>query len=64
MIKFVDVTGVTTLGDHVKDFTFEQLKEVFEGKLDYVSLANQLGIKPVKAPKQEKPANKPEKEEK
>jgi hypothetical protein len=56
MIRFEDVTGKVTLGDHVKSMSFEELKETFEGKLDYVSLANQLGIKP------SKPVQKPKSE--
>jgi len=58
MIVFQDVLGKCTLGDHVKEMSFEQLKETFEGKLDYVSLAKQLGIKPEKVSKskEEKPS--------
>lgn len=48
MIVFNSAIGKTTLDDSVKDWTFEQLKEAFEGKLDYVGLAKQLGIKPEK----------------
>lgn len=44
------VFGRTTLDDSVKDWTFEQLEEVFKGKIDYISLAKQLGIKPAKKP--------------
>ena len=32
--------------DAVKAMTYEEFKEVFEGKLDYKTLANKLGIKP------------------
>jgi putative sterol carrier protein len=32
--------------DAVKVMSYEQLKEVFEGKLDYKTLAKKLGIKP------------------
>lgn len=39
------VFGKTTLDDSVKSWSYEELKEVFEGKLDYVGLAKQLGIK-------------------
>ena len=62
MITFISVTGKTTLSDDVKSMTFEELKSTFEGKLDYVSLANQLGIKQTKIPKvkQEKSVEKPE----
>lgn len=63
MIVFNSVSGKTTLSDEVKSMTFEQLKETFEGKLDYISLANQLGIKPVKHPKVEKPKVEKPKEE-
>ena len=46
--------GRTTLDDSVKDWTYEQLEEVFKGKLDYVALAKQLGIKPTRKPKKAK----------
>jgi len=48
MIVFNSAIGKTTLDDSVKSLSFEQLKEKFEGTLDYVSLAAQLGIKPTK----------------
>jgi len=35
----------TTLDDDVKNWSYDKLKEFFEGKLDYVALAKQLGIK-------------------
>jgi len=55
MVFFQDVTGKTTLNDSVKEMSFEQLKETFEGQLDYVSLAKQLGIKPTPKAKVNKP---------
>lgn len=61
MIVFVHALGKTTLNDEVKSWTFEQLKEAFEGKLDYVSLAKQLGIKPTAKPKFEKKTEEKEK---
>lgn len=64
MVVFVDVTGKTTLNDSVKQMSFEQLKETFEGKLDYVSLAKQLGIKPAPKSKENKPEFKPKDAEK
>lgn len=63
MVVFVTPLGKTTLSDEVKSMTFDKLKETFEGKLDYISLANQLGIKPVKKPKFEKPKEEKSKEE-
>lgn len=39
------VFGKTTLDDDVKNWSYEKLQEVFEGKIDYVGLAKQLGIK-------------------
>lgn len=44
MIRF----GKTTLNDSVKDWSYEKIERVFKGKIDYVALAKQLGIKPTK----------------
>lgn len=44
MIRF----GKTTLDDSVKEWSYEKLERVFKGKIDYVSLAKQLGITPTK----------------
>jgi hypothetical protein len=58
MIEFKQANGqVFTLNEAVKGFTYEQLEEVFKGKLDVVSLAKQLGIKKAK----KKPIKKVEK---
>lgn len=40
------------IGDHVKDFTYEELKEAFEGHLDYQLLAKELGIKKTRKKKE------------
>ena len=45
MIVFKSGGKTHTIGDHVKDWSFEELKEVFDGKLDYKALAKELGIK-------------------
>lgn len=39
------VFGKTTLDDSVKNMTYEELEEKFKGKIDYITLAKQLGIK-------------------
>ncbi len=39
------VFGKTTLDDDVKNWSYAKLKKVFEGKIDYIGLAKQLGIK-------------------
>lgn len=54
MIKFVSNGRTTTLGDHVKEWSYEMLEEAFKGKLDYKDLAKQLGIKPTPKPKVKK----------
>jgi hypothetical protein len=51
MIVFLSGGVKHTLDDSVKDWSFEKLEEVFKGKLDYKSLAKQLGIKPTPKPK-------------
>lgn len=60
MIRF----GKTTLNDDVKNWSFERLKKTYEGKLDYIGLAKQLGIKEEKQPKKEakKPKDSTDKE--
>lgn len=35
-----------SIGESVKDMTYEELEKVFSGKLDYKTLAKELGIKP------------------
>lgn len=54
MITFKSGSFTHTLNDNVKDFTYEELEEVFKGKLDYVTLAKELGIKKVRKPKKVK----------
>lgn len=60
MIRF----GKTTFDDGIKNWSFARLKETYEGKLDYISLAKQLGIKEEKPKKEEveKPSKKKAKE--
>lgn len=48
------VFGKTTLDDNVKNWSYAKLKKTYEGKLDYVSLAKQLGIKEEKPKKEAK----------
>lgn len=56
------VFGKTTLNDDVKNWSFAKLKKKFEGKIDYISLAKQLGIKEDKPEKEaKKPKNSTEK---
>lgn len=64
MVVFKHALGSTTLNDSVKEMSFEQLKETFEGKLDYVSLAAQLGIKPEKISKEKVDREKSNKSDK
>lgn len=46
MIVWISPSGnKVTLNDDVKNMSFEELKETFEGREDYVSLAKFLGIK-------------------
>lgn len=62
-IIFIDVTGTTSLNPDVANWSFEQIKEVFEGRLDYISLAKQLGIEPKKQEKNKKAPDKSESNE-
>lgn len=50
---FSDVIGNHSIHDSVKTMSYEQLESTFKGKLDYVKLAAQLGIKPTKNTKAE-----------
>jgi len=46
-MEFIDGSGHRhSIGDHVKEWSYEQIEDSFKGVLDYEKLASQLGKKP------------------
>ena len=44
--KFKNGTRMVDVHDSIKDMSYEEIEKTWKGKLDYVSLAKQLGKKP------------------
>jgi len=42
------------IGDHVREWSYEEIESVFKGKLDYVALCKELGKKPTPKPRKTK----------